>query len=410
MTIGNVCCSGRCGDRIDVALPANFFTEPILSRVSTMEVSTQTLTHRLKDEALRLGFDRVGVCQAVTPEGITRFGQWLDAGYAGQMHYLSDRRDAYHHPNSVLDGVRSVLLLAINYRTADPNPPAVGQGRVSRYAWGADYHNVLHDRLKSLSGWLRTAVPGAAVRGVVDTAPLLERELAQLAGLGWIGKNTLLLNRELGSWFFLAALLTDVELQYDQPHQTNHCGTCTACLDACPTDAFVEAYVLDSRKCISYLTIELKDAIPEPLRGGVGEWLFGCDVCQDVCPWNGRAPLAVEPSFEPAPHSNPIELTALFDLDDADFRERFRHTPFWRPRRRGILRNAAIVLGNRPTVAALPALIKGLGDAEPLVRAASAWALGRFESPAAIAALRCRRDEESDPDAAEEIAAALGDV
>ncbi len=170
------------------------------------------------------------------------------------------------------------------------NPPraAPGIGRVSRYAWGTDYHESLRERLNQLADFLTSRVPTAKVRGVVDTAPLLEGEFAQLAGLGWIGKNTLLLNKQAGSWFFLAALLTDVELAYDEPHAAEHCGTCRACLDACPTDAFVEPYVLDSRKCISYLTIELKSAIPVELRSGLGDWLFGCDICQDVCPWNHR--------------------------------------------------------------------------------------------------------------------------
>ncbi len=222
----------------------------------------------------------------------------------------------------------------------------------------------------------------------MDTAPLLEREFAQLAGLGWIGKNTLLLNKQLGSWFFLAALLTDQELDYDEPHVADHCGTCRACLDACPTGAFVEPYVLDARRCISYLTIELRGPIPDNLRSGVGDWLFGCDICQDVCPWNHRAPASPEAAFAPLEDMNPVvELAALFALDDAAFRERFRHTPLWRAKRRGLLRNAAIVLGNRPHAAAIPALIRGLNDPEPLVRGASAWALHRYADLRAEAAL-----------------------
>jgi len=209
----------------------------------------------------------------------------------------------------------------------------------------------------------------------------------------WAGsaKNTLLLNKQLGSWFFLAALLTDVELAADVPHATDHCGTCRACLDACPTGAFVDEYVLDARRCISYLTIELRDSIPLDLRSGMGEWLFGCDVCQDVCPWNHRAPLANEPAFLPAEKMNPIDLAALFELDDASFRARFRHTPLWRAKRRGVLRNAAIVLGNGLKESALPALVRGLNDLEPLVRAACAWALGQFNSTAAAIALQYRQ-------------------
>jgi epoxyqueuosine reductase len=362
-----------------------------------------SLTAGLKTEANRLGFELAGACPAVTPNGIERFQEWLSAGYAGEMHYLSDRAKAYGHPRQVLDGARSILMLAMVYRTAEPAAPGAGEGRVSRYAWGDDYHDLIRERLNRLGDFLRREAPGARVRGVVDTAPLLEREFAQLAGLGWVGKNTLLLNKQLGSWFFLAALLTDQELDYDEPHVADHCGTCRACLDACPTGAFVEPYVLDARRCISYLTIELRGPIPDNLRSGVGDWLFGCDICQDVCPWNHRAPLSTEPSFTPAANTNTIELAALFALDDAAFRERFRHTPLWRAKRRGLLRNAAIVLGNRPHAAAIPALIRGLNDPEPLVRGASAWALRRYSDPRAEAALAARRQIEGDADVLHEL-------
>lgn len=335
--------------------------------------------------------------------------EWLAAGYAGQMRYLADRREAYADPNRVLDGVRSVVMVAMNYRTAEPSEAAAGQGRVSRYAWGnTDYHDLIRGRLNHLAEHLVDLSPNARVRGVTDTAPLLEREFAQLAGLGWIGKNTLLLNRDEGSWFFLGALLTDIELNYDAPHETDHCGTCRACLDACPTDAFPRPYVLDASRCISYLTIELRDAIPDELRNGVGDWLFGCDVCQDVCPWNSRAPRTSLASFEPRTDSNPLDLISLFSLSDEAFRERFRHTPLWRPRRRGILRNAAIVLGNRPIRAAIPALIRGLNDPESLVRGACAWALGRQQKNAPVVeALRQRRTVESDIDVLRELEASL---
>lgn len=312
------------------------------------------------------------------------------------MQYLADRAEAYGDPAHVLDGARSIVMLAMNYRTAEPGGTRAGQGRVSRYAWGFDYHGVVRARLTALAEWLRQRVPAITARGVVDTAPILEREFAQLAGLGWIGKNTLLLNRELGSWFFLAALLTDRELEYDAPHETDHCGTCRACLDACPTQAFVDAYVLDARRCISYLTIELRGAIPEDLRAGIGDWLFGCDVCQDVCPWNRRAPVTSEPMYRPLGEMNPVDLAALFELDDANFRERFRHTPLWRAKRRGLLRNAAIVLGNQQNADTLPALIRGLNDAEPLVRGACAWAIGNHRGQDALSALDARFAIEAD--------------
>jgi epoxyqueuosine reductase len=369
--------------------------------------NSAAITAILKHKARALGFDLCGVCPAVEPPGIDRHNQWLSAGYAGQMHYLPDRAEAAGHPHHVLDGARSIVMLAINYRTEEPEQTEPGCGKVSRYAWGHDYHDLIRARLNSLANGLRELLPFANVRGVVDTAPLMEREFAQLAGLGWIGKNTLLLNKQLGSWFFLAALLTDIELEYDAPHETDHCGTCRACLDACPTQAFVDAYVLDARKCISYLTIELRDSIPHELRTGMGDWLFGCDVCQDVCPWNHKAPRTDEPTFRPLEGMNSVELAELFQLNDATFRSRFRHTPLWRAKRRGLLRNAAIVLGNQPSPLALPALIRGLSDDEPLVRGACAWAIGKCESHVAKTALAGRFEIETDSSVRQEIQLAL---
>jgi len=373
-----------------------------------MVLNSQQLTAVLKQRARKLGFAHAGACPAVSPTGIHRLGEWLASGYAGEMRYLACRAEAYAHPRHVMDGVQSVMMLAMNYRTVEPAAPGPGEGRVSRYAWGStDYHDLVRERLNRLADFLLAHEPTALVRGVVDTAPLLEREFARLAGLGWIGKNTLLLNREMGSWFFLAALLTDRALEYDQPFEVDHCGTCRACLDACPTDAFPQPYVLDASRCISYLTIELRSAVPRPLREGVGEWLFGCDVCQDVCPWNQRAPASDEAGFAPLEDMNPLSLCALFELDEAAFRQRFRYSPLWRPKRRGLLRNAAIVLGNRPTSAAVPALVRGLTDDEPLVRGACAWALGRFDAAAARAALKDRTAAETDPYVREELAVAL---
>jgi epoxyqueuosine reductase len=369
-------------------------------------VNRNALTDALKEEAIKLGFDLAGTCRAVTPPGIVHFDRWLASGYAGEMHYIADRAEAYRHPRSVLDGVQSLLMLALVYRTVEPNVAHPGEGRISRYAWGRDYHDLIHDRLHKLADFHRRLVPGASVRGVVDSAPLLEREFAQLAGLGWIGKNTLLLNQKRGSWFFLAALLTTEELVYDEP-ATDHCGTCRACLDACPTGALVGPWQLDARRCISYLTIELRDAIPIELRQPAGDWLFGCDVCQDVCPWNRRAPTTEEPSLQPGADANPISLSDLFSLTDAAFRARFRGTPLWRAKRRGLLRNAAIVLGNRPHPAARAGLLLGLRDPEPLVRAAAAWALGRYADLSAHKALGSQLAVESDPDAKREMEAAL---
>ena len=353
------------------------------------------LTEKLKAEARGLGFALVGACPAVTPTGVSRLAEWLERGYAGEMAYIESRQAAYEHPRNVLEGVRGVLMLGLPYATEQPRQPAAGQGRISRYAWGAaDYHDVIHDKLKRLIAALQRVAPGAKARGVVDTAPLLEREFAQLAGLGWIGKHTLLIHKPAGSYFFLAALLTDQELAYDEPFTAEHCGTCRACLDACPTQAFPQPYVLDATRCISYLTIELRDSIPLELRSGVGDWLFGCDVCQEVCPWNEKAAGQGEQALQktddtalqPAADANPVDLIGLFELDDETFRKRFRHTPLWRARRRGILRNAAIVLGNQRAAAAVPALTRGLSDAEAIVREACAWALGRIGADASATA------------------------
>lgn len=342
-------------------------------------MSSASLATLLKHRATTLGFELCGICPADPPTGLARLDEWLAAGYAGDMHYIADRREAYGDPQRVLPDVRSIVMLGMLYATTKPRLPSTTQGRVARYAWGdVDYHELIRDGLHALADYLRELVPTASVRGVVDTAPLMEREFAQRAGLGWIGKNTLLLSKHAGSYFFLAALLTDVPLEYDPPHATDHCGTCTACLDACPTQAFPQPYVLDATRCISYLTIEMHGTVPEELRAGMGDWVFGCDVCQEVCPWNRKAPLSTEPSFRPREDLDPLELTTLFGMDDDAFKQRFRKSPIWRAHRRGLLRSAAIVLGNRRHPGAIPALQQGLGDPEPIVREACAWALQQF--------------------------------
>ena len=341
------------------------------------DLSKAELSRQLKDIAFALGFQLSGIAPAISPTGYHRLLQWLDLGYAGDMHYLSNRVSAYEHPDGVLPGVKSLLVLGMNYHTAERSKPESGQGNVASYAWGqVDYHDLIHTRLKELKRQFLELVPSASVRGVVDTAPLLEREFAQLAGVGWIGKNTLVLNREFGSYFFIAVLLCDTELDYDEPFEEDHCGTCTACLEACPTDAFPQPYVLDARRCISYLTIEHRDHLPEDMLGLWDDWLFGCDICQEVCPWNRRVPLSQEPDFTPA--EDTVELIPLFDMTDEQFRDRFRKTPLWRSKRRGVLRNAAMVLGSAKCFEAKAALERGLSDSEPLVQNACRWALDQL--------------------------------
>ncbi len=354
------------------------------------------LTNAVKRRADELGFELAGVAPAVRPEGFEELRRWLDQGFAGEMGYIPRRESAYEHPRGVLPAVRSVIMLSMNYgsggvRTATESqsltdqsptstPSAIPTGKVARYAMGSrDYHDVLRERLKGLADFLHEQRPGCRTRACVDTAPLLERDFARLAGLGWFGKNTMLINKRQGSFFFLAALLTDLELIPDEPHNTAHCGTCTRCLDACPTNAFVEPYVLDARRCISYLTIELRDQpVPEELRSQMGEWIFGCDICQDVCPWNRKAPPSREPTFTPHADLSPINLERFAVLDDAAFTEAFAATPLHRTGRAALLRNAALVLGNRGDENSIPVLQRLAESSEPLVQTAAEWALGEI--------------------------------
>jgi epoxyqueuosine reductase len=346
-----------------------------------MTSDNRHIAERLKVRARELGFALVGIAPAAEADGFARYRQWLNRGFAGEMDYLHRQAQARRHPASVLVETRSVVMLGMEYGGANGSSgsprPHEKVGRVASYAAGPDYHQFIWDRLSVLAEWLMAEAPGTRARGVTDTAPLLERDFARRAGLGWVGKNTMLIHPERGSFFFLAALVTDLELPADEPFGGSHCGTCTACLDACPTRAFPEPHVLDATKCISYLTIELRSPIPEELREPVGDWLFGCDVCQDVCPWNrkraaGPAPFPRDPAME---WLDPIEL---LELDADAFRARFKPTALWRTRRAGLLRNAAIVLGNTGDERALPALERALRDDEDVVREAAAWAIGRI--------------------------------
>ena len=328
----------------------------------------------VKARARELGFDRVAIGPAEPPEHGDALEAWLDAGYAGTMDYLDRGRAERLDPARLLPGCRSVVAVAMSYNPGSSSDE--DWSPVSRYARGRDYHDVIRPRLVELAEFIRSAAGGRiASRAAVDTSAVLERDLAARAGLGWIGKNTNLLTPSLGSYFFIGIVLTTVELPFDQA-EPDRCGTCTACLDACPTRAFVAPYVLDARRCISYLTIEHRGDIADELAGQIGEWLFGCDVCQEVCPWNRKA----EPGHEPAlgPSGSLGALETLLELDPQAFRARFRGSAITRTRRAGLLRNAAIVLANRGERRAAGVLGRALDDDDAVVRHAAAWALEKL--------------------------------
>ncbi|WP_437223079.1 tRNA epoxyqueuosine(34) reductase QueG [Planctomicrobium sp. SH661] len=364
---------------------------------------------RLKDRARELGFSLVGITPAARPETLEQFQSWLRQGMHATMEYMPRREKAYEHPQGVQVGVKSVIIAAINYGPGVSSEQGTAPtGKVAAYAQGtADYHDVLRQKLQQLADELHALCPEARTRIAVDTAPILERDFARRAGLGWFGKNTMLINKWSGSYFFLGAILTDIELTPDAPHQTDHCGTCTRCLEACPTQAFPEPYVLDAGRCISYLTIELRDRpIPLNLRSGMNDWIFGCDVCQQVCPWNRKSTPPMLPEFQTHPDSVP-SLEQLLNLSDEEFQERFGDRPFARPGRIGMARNAAIVLGNIGGEADLPILIRAMSADSPLIRGAAAWGVGKIGGLQARHELARSLHHEAHEDVRREIEAAI---
>jgi len=311
-----------------------------------MTSSADMVYERLKNVASELGFDQLGIAPAVSPAGFHPLLDWLGNGYAADMNWIERRRDAYEHPDGVMPNTRSVIVAAMNYHNRDPLP---GTARIARYAWsGQDYHDLLRDRLKQLSGELHELCPDAKTRVAVDTAPLLERDFARLSGIGWFGKNTMLISREIGSWFFLGAILTTAELEYDTPFEAEFCGSCTRCLDACPTNAFPEPHVLDANRCISYHTIENRDReIPDDLAADFGDWVFGCDICQEVCPWNRFAPKDSDPALHPRVDLHGLTVEQILDLSGTDFSKQFHGTPLQRTGLEALKRNARIVAANQ---------------------------------------------------------------
>lgn len=342
-------------------------------------VSTAPPAQRIKAEAYALGFDLAGIASLGTADTADAYAAWLAAGYAGTMAYLERGAELRRDTRRPFPGARSAIVVAMEYGGRAPPGP------VARYARGDDYHDVMTDKLRALHRWLEAQV-GHPVRGrpYVDTGPILERDLARRAGLGWFGKNTNLIHPRLGSYLFLGALFVELDLERDEPFATDHCGTCTRCLEACPTGALVAPGVLDARRCISYLTIERRGAIPEDLRQPIGGLLYGCDICQEVCPWNGKFARALpdESPFAPRAVVAGRDARALareiLAMDEETYRAAFRRSAMKRARLAGLKRNAAVVLGNVGTADDLPALEAARGDPDPVLREHVAWAMAQI--------------------------------
>ncbi len=296
-------------------------------------------TKDIKEFALSLGFDHCGIAKAQQlDEDARRLELWLNKGMHGTMKYMEDHFDLRIDPRKLVPGARSVITLLLNYFPEGRQQPDVP--KVSKYAYGSDYHEVIREKLKALMKWIQHNIGEINGRGFVDSAPVLERSWAERSGLGWVGKNGNLINKKSGSFFFIATLITDMELQYDDPFARNYCGTCTRCIDTCPTDAIGKDKVIDGSKCISYFTIELKEAlIPDTMKGKFDDWIFGCDVCQDVCPWNRFSTPTAEPGFSPIPEILNFSAGDWEELTEESFRQMFSHSPIKRTKIKGIKRN-----------------------------------------------------------------------
>ncbi len=379
----------------------------------TAEPNSKTgLEAAVKRYAESLGFDIVGITSAepFLRDEKAAVGRVRDGLMDGLPWYTEERVRRATHPELLLDDARSIVSVAISYLTGEPSPSNDGpRGKVARYAWGDDYHEVIKAKLKELA----TGLAGVAGRPVrtrtfVDDGPMNDRAAAERAGVGWFGKNTNILTSSHGSWVFLGQVITDLELKPDEPLAKN-CGECVLCIDACPTGAIVAPYVIDNRKCISFLTIELRGAIPRELRPLVGDWVFGCDICQDVCPVNRKVEQSLEPAFRQRHDFAAPALIPLLDLDDHSFRERFRNSPIKRAKRVGLQRNVCVALGNIGDSAAVPALASALASDEPLVRLHAAWALGRIGGTDAEEALTSALQDE-DASVREEVKVSLSEM
>ncbi|HDD56158.1 MAG TPA: tRNA epoxyqueuosine(34) reductase QueG [Chloroflexi bacterium] len=374
-------------------------------------MDTTTLTQKIKERAHELGFPLAGVTTPDPPLQRGFLQNWLQAGYQASMDWIGTDYSLERRadPRVILPECRSILVLGSPYSAPRGN---VGGGNIAAYALNQDYHDVLGKRLQALveaiEDWVGEPVPN---RWYTDTGPVLEKELAMRAGLGWIGKNTILINKEYGSYFFLAEILLGIELIIDPPITENYCGDCTRCLVTCPTGALREPYTLDANRCISYLTIEHRGEIPEGLRSRIGDWIFGCDICQLICPWNkpGQEASNILEEFRPREEILEVDLIEELGLCQEEFSARFKGSPVKRAKRRGYLRNVAIALGNRGEEDALPALEKALEAPEPLIRKSSAWALGKIGGERTSRILQKRLKDETDPGVIRAIQDALGE-
>lgn len=369
----------------------------------------EALTHDIRAAAREAGFDLVGVTRARPAPLAEQLATWLERGMHGTMQYMEDPESRRADPQAYLPWARTLVVVALSYYTPQALSSAPQDGAISRYAWGRDYHREVRARLEKLRTAMQDLAPGCRTHPFVDTSPILEKGIAEAAGLGWRGKHTNLVRKRFGSWFFLGGVATNLELETEAPSQ-DHCGTCTRCIDVCPTGAIVAPYVLDARLCISYLTIELRGPIPRRLRPLIGNRIFGCDDCQDVCPWNGFARATPIEAF--APHNGNLNpaLVDLMCMTRREWNRRFKKTAVRRAHYEGFLRNVAVALGNWGSPQAEPVLHERLHDSHALVRGHVAWALGRVGSATASMALRARRSLEDDPWVREEIDAALGEA
>ncbi len=344
----------------------------------------------IKRAASDAGFDLCGIAPVRQFPELAYFPGWIASGYAGEMKYLETRGESGELKRASLAEVapwaRSVIVCAVNYNTAQPkstdapdNAESRAFGWISRYAWSVeDYHDSLLRRLRALEARLQTEAPGCETRCYVDTGPMVERVWAKYAGIGWQGKNTCTINQRVGSWIFLGVLLTSLELEADLP-ATDRCGSCTRCLDACPTNAFIAPYQLDATRCIAYLTIEKRGEIPHELRDGIGRHVFGCDICQDVCPWNRRAPATAAPEFAPRPGLVNPALEWLAGMSEEQFRATFRGSPVKRSKHRGLRRNVAIALGNSGDSRFIPTLEKLAADPDEVIAEHARWAIEKLK-------------------------------